>query len=66
MGRACSTNGGEENACRILMGKPEWKRLQCRPRLRWVDNIKMDIRKLNGVVWTESMWLKIGTSEGLL
>jgi hypothetical protein len=31
MGRACSTNGEERNACRILMGKPEGKRSLGRP-----------------------------------
>jgi hypothetical protein len=30
------------NAYRILMGKPEGKRPLGKPRLRWVDNIKMD------------------------
>jgi hypothetical protein len=32
------------NAYRILVGKPEGKRLLGRPRRRWVDNIKMDLR----------------------
>jgi hypothetical protein len=44
MGRACSTNGAKRNAYRILMEKPEGKRPLGRPRHRWVDNIKMDIR----------------------
>jgi hypothetical protein len=40
---------------RILVGKPEGKRPLGRPRHRWVDNIKMDIRetKWNGVVWID-------------
>jgi hypothetical protein len=29
------------------------------------DNIEKDLRE-DGVVWTESIWLKIGTSGGLL
>jgi hypothetical protein len=29
---------------RILVGKPEGKRPLGRPRRRWVDNIKMDLR----------------------
>jgi hypothetical protein len=33
------------NAYKILMGKPEEKRLLGRPRRRWVDNIKMDLRE---------------------
>jgi hypothetical protein len=31
---------------RILMGKPEGKRPLGRPRCRWVDNIKMDLREI--------------------
>jgi hypothetical protein len=35
-------------AYRILMGKPEGKRPLGRPRRRWVDNIKMDLRDRMG------------------
>jgi hypothetical protein len=38
--------GEKRNACRILVGKPEGKRLLGRPRHRWVDNIKMDLREI--------------------
>jgi hypothetical protein len=34
------------NAYRILLGKPEGKRPLGRPRRRWVDNIKMDLREV--------------------
>jgi hypothetical protein len=44
MGRACRTNREKRNAYRILVGKPEGKRPLGRPRLRWVDNVKMDLR----------------------
>jgi hypothetical protein len=44
MGRACSTNGRKRNTCRILLGKPEGKKPLGKPRRRWVDNIKMDLR----------------------
>jgi hypothetical protein len=50
MGGACSTNGEKRNACRILVGKPERKRPLGRPRRRWVDNIKMDLREIG---WDE-------------
>jgi hypothetical protein len=30
----------------ILVGKPEGKRPLGRPRCRWVDNIKMELREL--------------------
>ena len=34
------------NAYRVLVGKPEGKRPLGRPRRRWEDNIKMDLRKV--------------------
>jgi hypothetical protein len=45
MGKPCSTNEGTRNIYRILVGKPEGKRPLGRPRRRWVDNIKMDLRE---------------------
>jgi hypothetical protein len=36
----------KRNACRILLGKPEGNRPPGKPRRRWVDNIKMDLRKM--------------------
>ena len=33
---------------RVLVGKPEGKRPFGRPRLRWEDNIKMDLREVGG------------------
>jgi hypothetical protein len=36
----------KRNAYRILMGKPRGKRPLKRPRRRWVDNIKMELRKM--------------------
>jgi hypothetical protein len=38
--------GEKRNAYRILVGKPERKRPLGRPRRRWVDNIKMDLREM--------------------
>ena len=34
------------NAYRVLVGKPESKRSLGRPRCRWEDNIKMDLREV--------------------
>jgi hypothetical protein len=47
--------GAERNACRILVGKPEGKIPLGRRRLRWVDNIKMDLREIgwDGVDWID-------------
>jgi hypothetical protein len=36
----------KRNACRILVGMPEGKTPIGRPRRRWVDNIKMDLREI--------------------
>jgi hypothetical protein len=38
--------GEKRNVYRILVGKPEGKRPLGRPRRRWVDNIKMDLREV--------------------
>jgi hypothetical protein len=35
----------KRNAYRILVGKPERKRPLGKPRLRWVHNVKMGLRK---------------------
>jgi hypothetical protein len=45
MGSSCSTNGGEEDSYRILVGNPEGKRPLGRPGRRWVDNIKKDLKR---------------------
>jgi hypothetical protein len=34
------------NAHKILVGKPERKRPFGRPRRRWEDNIRMDLREI--------------------
>jgi hypothetical protein len=34
------------NAYRILVGNPEGKRQVGRPRRRWVDDVKMDLREI--------------------
>jgi hypothetical protein len=45
MGRECSTNGEKRYAYRILVGKSKGKKTLGRPRCRWVDNIRMDLRE---------------------
>jgi hypothetical protein len=46
MGRLCSTPLREEDCVRGLVGKPEGKRALRKPRRRWEDNIKIDIREI--------------------
>jgi hypothetical protein len=50
-------------AYRVLVGKPEGKRLIVRPRCKWEDNIKRSVRNLGDMDW---IWLRIGTSDRLL
>ncbi|KAJ4439749.1 hypothetical protein ANN_07877 [Periplaneta americana] len=38
--------GESRNVCRVLVGRPEGKRPLGRPRRRWEDNIKMDLREV--------------------
>jgi hypothetical protein len=38
--------GEKRNAYKLLVGKPEGKRLLGRPTRRWVDNIKMDLEEV--------------------
>jgi hypothetical protein len=44
----------KRNAYRILVGKPEGRRPIGRPRRRWVDNIKMDLRE---ILWDGLDWI---------
>jgi hypothetical protein len=48
---------------RVLVGKPKGRRPLGRPRHRWKDNIKTDLREMGQ---TGFGWLRIGFSGGLL
>jgi hypothetical protein len=48
-----------------VVGTSEGKRPLGRPRLRWVDNIRMDLGEVM-VMWTGLVWLRIGTGGELL
>jgi hypothetical protein len=41
---------------RVLVGRPEGKRPLGRPRRRWEDNIKMDLREI-GI--DEAKWIRL-------
>jgi hypothetical protein len=43
---ACSTHVKLRNTYKTSVGKPERKRPLGRPRRRWEDNIRMDVREI--------------------
>jgi hypothetical protein len=47
--------GEKRNSYKILVREPEGKSPLGKPRRRWVDNIRMDLRKIgwDGVDWIE-------------
>jgi hypothetical protein len=47
--------GEERNVYRVLMGKPEGKRPLGRPRRRWEDGIRMDIKEIG---WGSVDWIQ--------
>jgi hypothetical protein len=58
--------GERRGAYRSLVGKSEGRRPLGRPRRRWEDNIKMDLREVGWGAWTGSIWLRTGTGGELL
>jgi hypothetical protein len=52
------------NGYKNLTEKLEEKRTSGRPKLRWEDNMIVDLR--GGRMWTGFMWLRIGTRGGHL
>jgi hypothetical protein len=66
VGRTCDVHGGGEKCLRVLVGSPEGKRPLERPRHRWEDNIKTDLREIGIDGQTGFGWLRIGSSGGLL
>jgi hypothetical protein len=47
-------NGEKRNAYRLMVGKPERKRQLRRPRLWWVDNVRVN---LGEVGWRSVDWI---------
>jgi hypothetical protein len=52
--------GERRNAYGILVGKPEGKRPLGRPRRRWVDNIKIDLREIG---WDSMDWIDLAQDK---
>jgi hypothetical protein len=55
----------KRTALKLLVAKPEGKRLLGRLRRRWEDNIKWILERKDGVVWSGLIRLRIGTGGGL-
>ncbi|KAJ4449360.1 hypothetical protein ANN_00758 [Periplaneta americana] len=53
--------GESRNAYRVLVGRPEGKRPLGRPRRRWEDNIKMDLREVG---YDDRDWINLGSVRG--
>jgi hypothetical protein len=58
--------GERTHACKTLVEEPEGKRPVGRLKRRWEDNIRMHLREIGWKMWTGCIWLRIGTSGGLL
>jgi hypothetical protein len=55
--------GEKRNAYKLLMFKPEGKRALGRPRYRWGDNIKIDLRETG---WDGMDWIDLAQDRGPL
>jgi hypothetical protein len=56
VGRTCGTHGRGEECVQDLMGKPEGKRPLGRPRRRWEDGVRMDLREIG---WRSVDWIQL-------
>jgi hypothetical protein len=52
--------GAKRKLYRILVGNPEGKRPLDRPRLRWEDNIRMDLRDIG---WSGMDWIRLAQDK---
>jgi hypothetical protein len=48
------------------VGEPKGKRLVGRPRRRWKNGIRIDLREISWEVWIGFGWLRIDTGGKLL
>jgi hypothetical protein len=51
----------EREVYRVLGGKPEGNRLLGRPRRRWDDGIRMDLREIG---WGSIDWIQLAQDRG--
>jgi hypothetical protein len=57
--------GERRGAYRVWWGKLMKRKVLGRPRRRWEDNIKMDLREVECGACTGSIWLRIEADGGL-
>jgi hypothetical protein len=56
MGGTCSTYGKEEKCIQILVGNPEGRRPLERPKRRWKNKIKIDLKQIE---WNGGDWVRL-------
>jgi hypothetical protein len=58
--------GDRRGAYKVLVGRPEGKRVHVRRKHRWENKSKWIFKKWEGEFWTGLIWVRIGTGGGLL
>jgi hypothetical protein len=56
MDRACSKHGEKRNACRVSVEKSEGNRPLGRPKRKWENNIKINVREIG---WGGTDWIHL-------
>jgi hypothetical protein len=56
MDRVCRTHEENIKSYRVLVGKPEGNRPLGRPRRKWKNNVKIDVR---GIGWGVMDWIDL-------
>jgi hypothetical protein len=54
-------SGEERKLYKVLVGKPDGKRPLGRPRRRWEDGIRMDLREIG---WGSVDWIQLAQDRG--
>jgi hypothetical protein len=52
--------GERRSRCRVLVGRPEWKRTVARHRIRWGDNIKLNFEEVG---WRGMDWIDLAQDK---
>jgi hypothetical protein len=61
VGRACGIHGRGEKSVQVLVGKPKGKRPLRRPRCKWEDGIRMDLKEIG---WEGAEWVQLAQDRG--